>query len=273
MELRHGEQALAHSETAAASEATLQEEVFEELGRYRALDENEFERFMAGENISLTTSFREDDTGIELPQEWQSKLSVIRKLGEGSFGKVFQCKVLCEKYKEIYVSVKLIVQKEPMVRKEIQVLENMRGVSDYCISAVGEPPFIDNRDGYWIMMPYMNGGELYDFMKKCQLAHGCLYGGQEGRKDWTQVDPAFTTSYILGLFHDMVQGVQALHEKAGLHHIDLKPANVMLNCEGSNRCFAAIIDLGLACDPTKNGCGRAGTPLYIPREVYLRDRT
>ncbi|CAE7525471.1 Pol [Symbiodinium sp. CCMP2592] len=204
--------------------------------QYRALDESEFQRFMAGENLSLVSAgFREDDTDIELPSQWQSKLSVIKKLGEGSFGKVFQCRVLCETYKEIYVSVKLIVKKEPIVRKEIQVLEGMRGVSDYCISAVGEPPFIDNRDGYWIMMPYMNGGELHDFLAKCRRNGACIQGDREGRKDWTQVDPVFTTSYLLGLFHDMVAGVQALHEKAGLLHIDLKPANVMLNCEWGNK--------------------------------------
>mmetsp|Transcript_37526 Transcript_37526/g.88188 ORF Transcript_37526/g.88188 Transcript_37526/m.88188 type:complete len:611 (+) Transcript_37526:67-1899(+) len=271
MELRHAEQGLAHSESAVVSEATLQEEAVQELRRYRALDEDEFQRFMAGENISLiTTSLREDDTDVQLPWQWQSKLLKKEKLGEDAFGKVFKCKVLCERYKEIYVSVKLIVDKKPIVRQEIQVLESMRGVSDYCISAVGEPPFIDNSDGYWIMMPYMNGGELHDFLGKCRRNLACI-NADEGRKDWTQVDPFFTTSYILGLFHDMVAGVQALHEKAGLLHIDLKPANVMLNCEG-HRCYAAVIDLGLACDHTKAGCGGAGTPLYIPGEVYRGDR-
>eukprot|EP00439_Symbiodinium_sp_Y106_P065289 s182_g10.t1 len=161
-----------------------------------------------------------------------------------------------------------------MVRQEIKVLEDMKGVSEFCISAVGEPPFIDNKAGYWIMMPYMNGGELYDFLKKCNTdTRGCnSWGNYEGRKDWTKLDPAWTTPYILGLFHDMVQGVQALHDKAGLLHLDLKPANVMLNCQGT-QCFAAVIDLGLACDPKKHGdCGGSGTPLYLPREVYRHDR-
>lgn len=198
---------------------------------------------------------------------------MIKKLGEGSFGKVYQCKVLCERYKEVYVSVKLIVKKSSMVRKEIQILEDMRGVSDYCISAVGEPPFIDNSAGYWIMMPYMNGGELHDFLHKCnQDISGCNSARvHEGRRDWTKLDAAWTTPYILGLFDNMVEGVQALHDKAGLLHLDLKPANVMLNCQGS-QCYAAVIDLGLACDPKKRGeCGGSGTPLYMPREVYMND--
>ncbi|CAE7205987.1 cst-1, partial [Symbiodinium necroappetens] len=55
----------------------------------------------------------------------------------------------------------------------------MRGVSDFCISAVGEPPFIDNSDGYWIMMPYMNGGELHDFLEKCRRNRGCINGDAE----------------------------------------------------------------------------------------------
>ncbi|CAE7525462.1 CPK1 [Symbiodinium sp. CCMP2592] len=262
-------------EQAVGSESMMRGEALANVHRYRALDESEFQRFRAGENVSLiATSFSEDEEDPVLPQEWSEKLSVVKKLGQGAFGKVYQCKVLCEKYKEVYVSVKLIVKKSTMVRQEIKVLEDMRGVSEFCISAVGEPAFIDNEAGYWIMMPYMNGGELSDFLKKCDSdTRGCnSWGSREGRKDWTKLNPAWTTPYILGLFHDMVQGVQALHDKAGLLHLDLKPANAMLNCQGS-ACFAAIIDLGLACDPKKpRDCGASGTPLYLPREVYLYER-
>ncbi|OLP98403.1 Interferon-induced, double-stranded RNA-activated protein kinase [Symbiodinium microadriaticum] len=264
-----------HEQQADVGSKPIQQKEAVQLQRYRALDESEFQRWLAGENVSLLAkSFHEDETDdITLPREWSSKLEKIKKLGEGSFGKVYQCKVLCETYKEVYVSVKLIVKKSSMVRKEIQILEDMRGVSDYCISAVGEPPFIDNSAGYWIMMPYMNGGELHDFLHKCNNdISGCNSARvHEGRRDWTKLDAAWTTPYILGLFDNMVEGVQALHDKAGLLHLDLKPANVMLNCQGS-QCYAAVIDLGLACDPKKRGeCGGSGTPLYMPREVYMND--
>ncbi|CAE7549051.1 mkcE [Symbiodinium natans] len=235
------------AEADVANGPTHQLEVAEKLQRYRALNETLMNRYMAGADIPLVdSSFLEDDiTSYHLPRQWRNKLQVVKKLGEGSFGKVFQCRVLCESSKDVSVSVKLIVDKDdPQVRNEIQILKQMRGVSEFCISAVGEPPYIENSDGIWLMMPYMNGGELLDFLNRCQTSPGCLYGDPEGRKDWTQLNPLYTTPYILGLFSDIVQGVEALHAKAGRLHIDLKPANVMLNCRGE-KCFAAVIDLGL----------------------------
>eukprot|EP00439_Symbiodinium_sp_Y106_P058039 s182_g8.t1 len=76
-------------------------EALANIPRYRALDESEFQRFLAGENVSLiATSFLEDEEEPALPPEWSQKLSIGKKLGEGAFGKVYQCKVLCEKYKD-----------------------------------------------------------------------------------------------------------------------------------------------------------------------------
>ena len=121
-------------------------------------------------------------------------------------------------------------------------------------------------------MPYMNGGELHDFLKTCHQNDGCMRSDPEGRKDWSKVNTIYTTPYILGLFHDIVSGVEVFHRTTGMHHIDLKPGNVMLNCQGKN-CFAAVIDLGIACDPNKAGsCGLSGTPLYMPPEVYQQNK-
>ena len=118
----------------------------------------------------------------------------------------------------------------------------------------------------------MNGGELYDLIKQCHKSDSCMRSDPQGRKDWSKLNPAYTTPYILGLFHDIVLGVEALHKHTGMHHIDLKPGNVMLNCQGKN-CFAAVIDLGIACDPRREGdCGLMGTPLYMPPEVYRQNK-
>ena len=46
------------------------------------------------------------------------------------------------------------------------------------------------------------------------------------RLDWTKVNPKFTTAYILVLFHDIVSGVEALHEQSGMLHTDLKLENL-----------------------------------------------
>ena len=204
---------------------------------------------------------------VQLPREWRSKLQIIKWLGEGTFGKVFKCKVLCETKRDVYVSVKYIKEKSKLVRTEIGVLEKMKDYSDFCISAIGSPSYIEDTHGFWIMMPYMNHGDLHDFISKCHKNPKCNSGSREGRRDFTKVDPSFTEAYILVLFHDIVAGTEALQKKTGRIHTDLKPANVMVNCQ-NHMCFAAVIDLGLACLMQVNGCHGGGTPVYMPPEVW-----
>ena len=105
---------------------------------------------------SAARSIAARNATVLLPAEWRSKLEVVGKLGQGTFGVVFKCKVLCEQHANIYVSVKLITKKDRHVLEEIRVLEQMRGVSDFCISAIGSPSFVDNSDGYWIMTLVVN---------------------------------------------------------------------------------------------------------------------
>ncbi|CAE7240623.1 CPK26 [Symbiodinium natans] len=197
----------------------------------------------------------------------------VKKLGEGGYGKVFKCKVLCGSAED-YVTVKLVAEKSDDVLREIELMEEMSGVSEFCLSSLGSPTipsFVDAPEGYWIMMPLMNGGELYELMTSCDRHLGC--GACEdwfGRRCWTDLNPSYTTAFMLSLFRDAVKGVAAFHAQTGFLHADLKPENVMLNCRGTDDCFAAVIDFGLACDmKDPEECAYAGTPAYVPPEVYL----
>lgn len=236
------------------------------LQRRRAFNETGLRMLREGADLSLVTSFAETDA-TELPLEWRSQLKIARKLGEGSFGKVYKCKVLCANTSS-YVTVKFIEGKSSMVKREIKLLKAMRGVSDFCTSAIGSPSSIEAATGYWIMMPLMNSGELQDLLLQCQ-ASACRYCSAT-RNCWSKLGAPYTTPYMLALFLDVVRGVRAFHEKTGYLHADLKPENVMINCQGDG-CFAAVIDLGLACDPRKGQCGRRGTPGYVAPEVWNGD--
>ncbi|CAE7188234.1 CPK22 [Symbiodinium sp. KB8] len=236
------------------------------LQRRRAFNETGLRMLREGADLPLVTSFAETDA-TELPLEWRSQLKIARKLGEGSFGKVYKCKVLCANTSS-YVTVKFIEGKSSMVKREIKLLKAMRGVSDFCTSAIGSPSSIEAATGYWIMMPLMNSGELQDLLLQCQ-ASACRYCSAT-RNCWSKLGAPYTTPYMLALFLDVVRGVRAFHEKTGYLHADLKPENVMINCQGDG-CFAAVIDLGLACDPRKGQCGRRGTPGYVAPEVWNGD--
>lgn len=260
-------------EAREAREARDNVNAVQELHRYRAFNESGIRLLMEGEDLPLVepSSFTEaphKDKDVQLPYAWRSKLQIVKWLGAGTFGKVFKCKVLCEARRDVYVSVKYIEEKSKLVRTEIRVLNEMKGYSDFCISAVGSESYIEDSNGFWIMMPYMNHGDFHDFIKQCQRNPLCMNSGsKEGRRDFTKVDPAFTDAYILVLFHDIVAGTEALQTKTGRIHTDLKPANVMVNCQ-DHMCFAAVIDLGLACAMKPNGCHLGGTPVYMPPETF-----
>mmetsp|Transcript_41088 Transcript_41088/g.95514 ORF Transcript_41088/g.95514 Transcript_41088/m.95514 type:complete len:587 (-) Transcript_41088:39-1799(-) len=247
-------------------------------GRYQAYNASGIHAIMEGADLPLflppASSLAEDQEilGLEqLPREWASKLKIVAKLGEGSFGKVYKCQVLCQDGPAAFVSVKLITKKDREVLREIKVLETMKGISDFCISAVGTPSFVDNSQGYWLMMPYMNHGDLQDFIRSCEKSSLCMRS-QPHRKAWEKLDPDYSTPYVLALFHDIVQGMYMLKRVTGMLHTDLKPANVMMNCVGK-RCFAAVIDLGLVCDPARRQCTQSGTPIYMPAEVWRASQT
>ena len=106
------------------------------LQRLRAFNETGLRMLREGADFPLAVaSFAETDTATELPLEWRSQLKIARKLGEGS------CKVLCASRKS-YVTVKFIEGKSSMVKREIKLLKEMSGVSDFCTSAIGSPSSI-----------------------------------------------------------------------------------------------------------------------------------
>ncbi|OLQ03100.1 Fucoxanthin-chlorophyll a-c binding protein A, chloroplastic, partial [Symbiodinium microadriaticum] len=134
-----------------------------------------------------------------------SELTIVKKLGEGSFGKVFLCQVKCDPSQ--YVTVKLIAEKSHMVLREINILEAMQGVSEYCIASIGNPTYLDTPEGYWIKMPLMNHGELWDLIVKCSKQPNCGTLTWP-RKAWNWVNPMYNEAFMLLLFHDIVSGVQ-----------------------------------------------------------------
>ncbi|CAE7336835.1 PRKACB, partial [Symbiodinium pilosum] len=238
------------------------------LRRLRAFNATGLRMLRAGVDLPLEapSSFVEEDYVWELPSPWNSKLKVVSKIGEGSFGIILKCEMLCKP--GTFVTVKLVSQKTEMMRKEMEVLDKMRDISDLCISSIGTPSYIETNQGFWVMMPYMNRGELYDLIRKCDDKPACKHCGTDGRRCWEKIDPQYTTPLILSLFHDVVHGVDILYKKTGLLHTDLKPENAMINCQGF-KCFAAVIDLGCVCNPKDpDECGLQGTPGYIPPEVW-----
>lgn len=70
---------------------------------------------------------------------------------------------------------------------------------------------------------------------------------------------------VYGLLLDCLTGLESIHEQ-GMVHRDIKPANILLDDAGT----AYISDFGVAVrlEQSFRIRGRAGTPAYMPPEVY-----
>ncbi|CAJ1419118.1 unnamed protein product [Effrenium voratum] len=240
----------------------------EKLRPLRAFNATGLRMLMKGAHLPLSLAEVQDQPSAHppLPAEWRNRLSCAQ-MGEGGFGVVLKCRVICGGaaggQKEAYVSVKWIRDKHEENIKEVKALREMSEISSFCVSSIGSPDFIDNQDGLWIMMPHFNGGSLREFLNKQCLDRGCAASGP--KKSW----PADIGGdlFVLALFYEIVEGVQAMHSKQ-LVHMDLKPDNIMLNYDSSGtKMHAVVIDLGLACHFGE--CEQCGSPGYIAPEVVL----
>mmetsp|Transcript_51896 Transcript_51896/g.107965 ORF Transcript_51896/g.107965 Transcript_51896/m.107965 type:complete len:447 (+) Transcript_51896:73-1413(+) len=247
----------------------LEEENF--LPRLRAFDETGFRQLMNGQNLPLTmSSFAETSASFpELPYFWRKRLKIVDRLGSGSFGEVFKCKVACSgDDAHNFVTLKLIKEKSAFTDREIGFLKKMNEVSDYCVSAIGSPSTFHSDDGTWLLMPYFNGADFHQLLNRCH-AQGRCRDTRYPKNNWDVLFPGMSNAMVLAYFHQTVQGVAALHAH-GIIHTDLKLENTMVSCRGG-KCYASVIDLGLGCEPSVPGsCRQTGTPGYVAPEVWQK---
>ncbi|CAJ1395098.1 unnamed protein product [Effrenium voratum] len=212
-----------------------QEPILQDIG----LDEDGMRRLMQGEPLEriLPMSFQEVDPYF--PVQWSKRLVNKGLLGRGGGGTVFKCQVKCNTSEPVFVTVKLMTG---LTKKlEVSVTRQMYGVSEYLVSTIGAPDYVQNNMGVWMMLPYLNGGDMFNLIQDCRKKQECVCGQ---RLCWTGLEKVDGLHTVLGLFFEVVRGVRALHQK-GYVHLDLKPGNVMLQCSGPG-CYAQVIDLGLA---------------------------
>lgn len=91
-----------------------------------------------------------------------------------------------------------------------------------------------------------------------------LYDGADLREVIRRYGP-MPEATVRGILGQIAAGLQEAHQR-GVLHLDLKPANVLLNHSGQ----VAITDFGLGRLIESDGCDEevVGTPLYMPPEQF-----
>ena len=173
---------------------------------------------------------------------------MLDDLGEGIFGSV---KLGVEKKTKERVAIKIIKKKKAkpsdieLVRTEIDIMKlchhpNVVHLLDH----------FENAEYIFIVMEYIRGGRLTDYMKEKKFH--------------------FTEKRVAEIIYEIALGVKYLH-KYGIIHRDLKPDNIMLT-ESNDKGHIKIMDFGLSKilgkkEKTSDGFG---TLTFVSPEVLIR---
>ncbi|XP_010285262.1 PREDICTED: serine/threonine-protein kinase Nek5 [Phaethon lepturus] len=173
------------------------------------------------------------------------KYEIIKKIGEGSFGKIFLAKGKVENeqcvIKEINLT-KMPVKEKEASQKEVILLAKMKHANIVTFYAS-----LQEKNKLYIVMEYCDGGDL---MKRINMQHGVL----------------FDEDQILSWFVQISLGLKHIHDKKILHR-DVKAQNIFLSNNGK---VAKLGDFGIARQLNStmefaHTC--VGTPYYLSPEI------
>ena len=185
----------------------------------------------------------------------EDNYKLLSKIGKGAFGKVF--KVQNKKTNKI-LALKIIKKSEreeenEELLNEIEIMiklehPNIIKIYDYYL----------NKNNYYIIMEYVSGGELYDYINK---------------------EKKFSERKTKIIMSQLLHALNYLHSN-NIVHRDIKPENILiekskLNCPFENELGInlKLIDFGTCHFLHKNDylTLKVGSPYYIAPEVLKKN--
>ncbi|XP_015131520.2 serine/threonine-protein kinase Nek5 [Gallus gallus] len=173
------------------------------------------------------------------------RYEILKKIGEGSFGKIFLAKAKVDNeqcvIKEIDLT-KMPVKEKEASQKEVILLAKMKHANIVTFYAS-----LQEENKLYIVMEYCDGGDL---MKRINMQHGVL----------------FEEDQILSWFVQISLGLKHIHDRKILHR-DIKSQNIFLSSNGK---VAKLGDFGIARqlnDTTEFAYTCVGTPYYLSPEI------
>ena len=169
-------------------------------------------------------------------------------LGEGKFGLV---KLGIHKKTGEKVAIK-IIKKDSMVNKDLELVRSEIDIMKLCKhdNVVRLLDHFENSEFIFIIMEYLEGGNLSDFIAKRKYI--------------------FSEEEAALIIYQICSGIDYLH-KYGVVHRDLKPENIMLGKKESISIIK-IMDFGLSkiMGPQEKAADGFGTLSFVAPEVLIR---
>ena len=173
---------------------------------------------------------------------------MLDDIGEGKFGLV---KLGVHKSTKERVAIK-IIQKSSMKDNDAELVRTEIDIMKLCHhpNIVRLLDHFENAEYIFIVMEYLNGGSLTNYLKKNKFN--------------------LSDKRILEIIYQIALGLQYLHQY-GIVHRDLKPDNIMMT-EKKDMNQIKIMDFGLSkiMGPKETVDDGFGTLCYVAPEVLLR---
>ncbi|KAJ7572939.1 kinase-like protein [Mycena floridula] len=198
---------------------------------------DKFERQIIERRRRRSTDFFPDFSGYSLDN---GRYSVVKVIGSGSFGKVFQA---IDKSTKERVAIKCLKRAKPGSREDIYQRREIslhKKVSGHPNVITFHREFILDSSFICVVLEYCNGQDLYNTMK----------GGYREE------------DVIKSSFVQLIDALDYCHQN-GVYHRDIKPENILVSKDG--HVFLADFGLCTASPICKNfGCG---TLFYLSPEA------
>ncbi|KFW05439.1 Serine/threonine-protein kinase Nek5, partial [Eurypyga helias] len=170
------------------------------------------------------------------------KYEIIKKIGEGSFGKIFLAKRKVDNEQCVIKEINLTKKEKEASQKEVILLAQMKHANIVTFYAS-----LQEKNKLYIVMEYCDGGDL---MRRINMQHGVL----------------FDEDQVLNWFVQISLGLKHIHDKKILHR-DVKAQNIFLSNNGK---VAKLGDFGIArqLNSTMEFARTCvGTPYYLSPEI------
>ncbi len=181
-------------------------------------------------------------------QTFRSVYQLNAKIKSGSFGTV--C-VGTHRKSGNRVAIKCVQKKKLSPHEDSAIFTEVRILStvqhDRICNVID---FFDEKDWYFIVMPLMEGGDVFDRVGKLNN---------------------YSEDVARNLIFQMLRGIAFLHEK-NIAHCDLKPKNLLLKSKEDDSSVV-LADFGFATEvyAPMSISKQCGTPYFVAPEIILGD--